>query len=323
MSEVRAIIFNNDSELIQRQLEKTKDMKKKIQYAFRSLLHRIDGLHDACPSCGSKSSLLLNSKEFKKYPTSLRSCNDCSLLYRHPTTLEEESKKFYEDEYVEKGLTTDLPNTATLRNLMKSNFSKTEKDFSKWVPLIECIANKMGKKIRVLDYGANWGYSVYQLNKLDCVDEAVGYEYSDIRRKYGENNLNVKYICEAEFTNNFDLVFSSHAIEHMHNPSVFRAHIDSLMASRAFTILTCPNGSMGALFQHPNLWRHYWGEVHPNFISDSYLLKQFNDYEGAVFNCDELGNEIVDLLHIDQLTKPPVSYLPTTGNLLGIFRSNQ
>tara|TARA_B110000503_G_C7143308_1_gene411843 strand:- start:1425 stop:2318 length:894 start_codon:yes stop_codon:yes gene_type:complete len=295
-------------------------MKNKIKYALKSLFHKIDGLHDNCPSCSSKSYVQIGSKEFIKYPTALRYCNDCKVFFRHPTTLEDESKKFYEDEYVQNGLTTDLPSTDSLQGLLNSNFAGSEKDFSNWIHLLEGIADKLKRKIRVLDYGANWGYTVYQMKKLSFVDEAVGYEYSDIRRRYGEANLNVSYIRETEFENNFDVVFSSHVIEHMHNPSLFRGHMDRLLARRGFVIVTCPNGSMSSLLENPNRWKKLWGEVHPNFISDLYLLKQFSDYEGIVF--DDSVSDLEDSTHINQLTKPPSSRLPSSCNLIGVFRIN-
>jgi hypothetical protein len=293
-------------------------MKSKITYALNSLFHKFDGLHDNCPSCGSKSYIQINSKEFLKFPTSLRFCNDCSILYRHPTTLEIESKKFYENEYVQTGLTTDLPTSQTLDSLIQKNFSGSEKDFSRWVPLIEKIANKLGRNIRALDYGANWGYTVHQLNKLDCVDVAIGYEFSDARREYGEKKLGIKYISEAEFSNDFDLVFSSHVIEHMHNPSLFKIHMDKLLKISGFIVLTCPNGSMSAMVQNPKGWRSLWGQVHPNFISDLYLVKQFHDYEGNVFEEDLSKSE--NMIDFEILSNPPSSRMPASGSLIGVFR---
>lgn len=293
-------------------------MKSKIIYALKSFLHRVDGLHDNCPSCASKSYFQINLKEFLKFPTSLRSCNDCGILYRHPTTLEDESKKFYESEYAQTGLTTDLPSAQALKSLLDKNFSGSEKDFSRWVPLINEIADQMGRKIRVLDYGANWGYTIYQLNKLNYVDVAIGYEYSDSRREFGERNLGVSYISDSKFTNDFDLVFSSHVIEHMHNPSLFKGNMDKLLKRGGFVVVTCPNGSLSAFMKNPSTWRRLWGLVHPNFISDLYLIKQFHDYEGNVFEEDSRNPESV--IDLSSLSKPPSSRLPTSSNLIGVFR---
>lgn len=292
-------------------------MKNKVMYALKSLSNRVDGLHNNCPSCGSNEYHQINSKEFVKFPTSLRICHCCNLFYRYPTTLEVESKKFYESEYVQAGLTTDLPSAESLKYLLDKNFSGSEKDFSRWLPLFEEIADQLGRKIRLLDYGANWGYAVHQFDQLDCVDEAIGYEYSDARRKFGEKNLGAKYITEEKFQNDFDLVFSSHVIEHMHNPSHFKSHMDKLLKRGGFVVVTCPNGSLSALSKNPSGWRRLWGSTHPNFISDSYLITQFHNYEGNVFEEDiPRPHSLIDL---SSLSNPPSSRLPTSGSLIGVF----
>lgn len=294
-------------------------MKRKIKYAFKALIHRNDGLHNDCPSCGSKNYKQIAAREFLKFPTSLRHCDNCKLLYRHPVTLEEESKKFYENDYVQSGLTTDLPNKSSLQMLLDSNFIGSEKDCSKWFPLLQGISNKLNRKIRVLDYGANWGYTVHQFKTWDFIDEAVGFEYSDVRREFGQDKLKLRYISEAEFDNKFDVVFSSHVIEHMYNPSLFRTHMDRLLLSDGYTVVTCPNGSLTALFENPVGWRCHWGEVHPNFISDEYLIQQFRDYKGVVIS--EQDDCPADSKYLDHLQSPPVSCLPSRENLIGIFHS--
>ena len=290
---------------------------KKIRYAIRCLYKKFDRFHDSCPSCSSTNYKIIRSKEFIKFPTSLRHCDECLLLYRHPTTLENESKKFYEKEYSQKGLTTDLPNLDELKNLMATNFKNSEKDFSFFFPFFYEISKKLGRKIKILDYGSNWGYLIYQLKSLDFVDIAMGYEYSKVMRSYGERYLKVKYINEDEFNNQFDVIFSSHTIEHMFNPSIFKSHIEKLTRD-GYCIITCPNGSLNALFENPTSWRSLWGEVHPNFISDEYLINQFYDYEGGVFSLPKYDIDIS--FYLKNLTLPPCSFLPKEGSLLAIFK---
>lgn len=290
---------------------------KKLKYALSMLRRKYDGKHNGCPACKSEAYVQLSSAEFNKFPTSLRHCSGCKLLYRHPITLESKSRKFYEEEYTESGLTTDLPTATELAPLLESNFYDSEKDLSAWIPLLKRISTKLNRKLRILDYGANWGYTVYQLNQQDFIEFAVGYEYSKVRASYGVENLGVTYIDESQFSNDFDVVYSSHVIEHMYNPKLFETHVDKLINDDGYCIVTCPNGSMTGLLANPNIWKRLWGEVHPNFISDEYLLNIFSDYEGAAFNAPSGLAKYDYLNHLDY---PPVSHLPKTAFLLGVFR---
>lgn len=293
-------------------------MIKKINYAFQSIVKSLDGKHNLCPSCGSPKYFFFGGKAFSKFPTSLRNCQNCNLLYRFPTTLESESLRFYELEYSQPGLTTDLPDKATLSNLVSKDFIGSEKDFSVWIPLLKTLSMVIGRKIRVLDYGANWGYTVYQLNKLDFITECIGYEYSKVRSNFGKNELGIAYVKEEDFTRTFDVVFSSHVIEHMHNPSIFRAHMDLLLIDGGFVVLTCPNGSLTGTVDHSNSWRRLWGQVHPNMISDSFLLKLFRGYKGSVTDEDLSDISIKELL--DSCLTSLSSHMPTTENLIALMK---
>lgn len=291
---------------------------RRIKYALNSFFKSFDGKHDYCPSCKSKFFTHIKSKEFIKFNTKLRHCNICKLLYRYPITTEIESKSFYEIEYNQPGLTTDLPSNSDLKKLLKTDFRDSEKDFSQWFPIFSSISLKLKRKIRILDYGANWGYTLYQLQKQKFSSNVFGYEYSETRRKYGEKNLGIRYISASEFNGDFDVVFSSHAIEHMYNPSLFKKHIDKILVNDGYCVLTCPNGSLSCLINNPIDWRTLWSEVHPNLISDEYLLRQFESYSGAIF--PENKDEFHSFDFLSKMHSPPVSYLPSTYNLVAIFK---
>jgi hypothetical protein len=294
---------------------------EKISYAIQSLVKSLDGKHNICPSCGSSNFFFFGGKSFSKFPTSLRNCQNCFLLYRFPITLQSESLRFYELEYSQPGLTTDLPDKETLSNLLANNFLNSEKDFSIWIPLLKRLSVVIGRKIRVIDYGANWGYTVYQLSKLDFISECVGYEYSKVRSNFGKNKLGINYIDEHDFNGTFDVVFSSHVIEHMYNPSIFREHMDSLLTNSGFVVLTCPNGSLSGVVNHSNSWRKLWGKVHPNMISDLFLLKLFDGYNGSIQD-DNLSDLSVNSL-LDSCQTAISSYMPTSGNLLALIKKRQ
>ena len=115
--------------------------------------------------------------------------------------------------------------------------------------------------------------------------------------------------------------FSSHVIEHMYKPVLFREHMDALLNDNGYVILTCPNGSMSGLFDHPKVWRKLWGAVHPNMISDEYLMRIFDGYNGGIF--DERLSQADMASFIDFCKAPMASLSPKTSNLLAVMRKKQ
>lgn len=268
-----------------------------------------------CPSCGETS---YKTVDRKLMITTLRHCPNCDLQYRTPTTNEQESKKFYEKEYSQPGLTTDLPSREDLSKLIERGFIGTEKDHSHLKGLLRLLASEKKDGLRVLDYGANWGYGVYQINEFPTVSECVGYEYSDARRKYGQENLGIQYIEEKEFGDEeFDLIFSSHAIEHMFDPSLLLSHSEMLLKKDGWLVIVCPNGSYTARTANPR-WSKLWGSVHPNLLSDQYLCSLFSSYKGGIYN--EQYDEKSTNLYLSNHDKTVSSYMPKTPNLLAVLK---
>ena len=208
-------------------------------------------------------------------------------------------------------MTTVLPSDKELLELKNSNFSNSEKDFSYINPVLKSISNYLGRKLKILDYGANWGYFAFQLKKLDFVESVKCYELSLPRRQFGEAKLGIEYIEKPpEKDMRFDLLFSSHVIEHMQNPIILKDWIVKSLKDDGISLITCPNGSDSAKFNKN--WSQLWGEVHPNFISDRFLCKNFSDFQGTVFD-ESLLNE-KDLAS-KLCNKEMSSMLPESSNL--------
>ena len=94
--------------------------------------------------------------------------------------------------------------------------------------------------------------------------------------------------------------------------------MDQLLRSDGYCILTCPNGSLSRILEYPSRWRSHWGEAHPNFITDQYIIEQFLEYEGAVFSETDSVLDGFDLA--DSFGGRPVSYLPTSDKLIAVCR---
>jgi hypothetical protein len=212
----------------------------------------------------------------------LLQCKNCFLRYRFPIDSKEYSFQFYQNNYIQKGLTTELPSQSQLDDLVKINFLGSEKDFSACFDVLDKLSSYMGKKLALLDYGANWGYACYQFQRLDFIDKVFGYELSIPRRQYGQKNLDIRYVDDpSHLAGSIDVLFSSHVIEHMSNPSEMKDIADTVLRPGGIVMILCPNGSDSARVTNKN-WSKFWGQVHPNFISDLYLCKLFWDYDGIV-----------------------------------------
>src|SRR5580700_8398200 len=129
-----------------------------------------------CPSCGSSRSEQID----RKYFHALLLCSECKLLHRFPCENAEDMKAFYEDGYAEPGLTTELPCDAELRVLIDTEFRGSSKDFSYHIEILRALGLTAGS--RLLDFGANWGYSTWQFQKAGFAAE--GFELSRNRAAF-------------------------------------------------------------------------------------------------------------------------------------------
>jgi|1048.fasta_scaffold01899_2 hypothetical protein len=280
----------------------------KLSYFKRSLFNRFSA--NKCPCCGSTEANIVDKKLLGL--TTLLQCSGCYLRYRFPADSDHFSFQFYQDNYVQSGLTTDLPAKEQLAKLLQSNFTNTEKDFSGYSSILKSISNYLNRNLVILDYGANWGYTCHQFKQMEFVEAAYGYELSAPRRSYGEKNLNVAYTNEPELLkDSIDVLFSSHVIEHMSNPSLLKTCADIVLKSDGIILLTCPNGSDSARLKNPS-WSKLWNEVHPNFISDQFLCKLFSDYDGTVESDSFLKADGFNF----EFQKGMSSKLPISANLL-------
>jgi hypothetical protein len=118
---------------------------------WRYLLQGIAGLPRTrrCPCCADTHATRID----RKWVYSMNACERCEILYRHPRESRDRMRQFYQGEYAEPGLTTELPTRAELDALVASNFSDSSKDFSRVVRALGALG--LGQNARVLDFGAN------------------------------------------------------------------------------------------------------------------------------------------------------------------------
>lgn len=250
-------------------------IKQKINYLFLSSLKRIVGKNTECPSCESNSSVIVSTKYLV---TQLRRCNECQLLFRTPTTTVAENNRFYQEAYRE-GLTTDMPSLQMLEELKKIVFVNTEKDFSRYIKLLELLA--VPKSTKLLDYGCSWGYGSWQFTQKGY--QVKAFEISQPRAAYARKYLGVDVVTDGDdITDKFDVIFSSHVLEHV--PSVSNAieyGFNHLRDGGLFIAFT-PNGSNSYRDKHFASWQQLWGLKHPNFLDENFYKAYFSNYPNYI-----------------------------------------
>jgi len=149
--------------------------------------------------------------------TSLVRCRSCKLLYRIPTDDEDEQFAYYDHTY-SSGLTTDCPSEVELKRYLETGFRRTGKDFSEKIALMRTLGVEPGSK--VLDYGASWGYFVWQLRSAGY--DAIGYDVSRYRVQYAQDRLRVPITDNPgrllAHERSFDAFLAVHVLEHITPP---------------------------------------------------------------------------------------------------------
>lgn len=220
-----------------------------------------------CPSCGSHQSRSVDRKGFHR----LLRCGGCGLLYRWPYETQEEMQRFYQCAYQQKGLTTDLPDAATLETLMQSGFRGSSKDFLRVVELLQTLSVK--PSARILDFGANWGYGVWQFREAGF--DAIGYELSQPRATYS-THLGVEVLTDWSQVvqhSPFDIVFSSHVLEHTPDPAEVLRRQCEVLTLGGMVIAYVPNGSSQFIQADPSAFHKLWGRVHPVMLDEIFFRK--------------------------------------------------
>jgi SAM-dependent methyltransferase len=231
----------------------------KLGYLIRSILAQ--GQPRQCSCCGSKEAQLLDRKVLC---TALLRCSRCGLNYRWPRDSEQWQRRFYQRDYsTDQLLMSEMPSVEKVKDLKDRNFPD-QPDYSSYLNAL----SRPGA--RVLDYGCSWGYNVFKL--LNSGFRAEGFELSQPRAQFGRDNLDVTIHTDHGSVNSgFDVVFSSHVIEHLYSIPDFVAFSRSVLTSEGWLITLCPNGSPEFRQRLPDEWHVNWGLLHPSFLDVDFV----------------------------------------------------
>lgn len=256
---------------------------------FEKLIYFAQGLvvglstTSVCPSCGCEQA----DRVDRKYFHMLLGCANCGLLFRFPQEGERSMIRFYQKNYKQSGLTTDLPDDKTLSKLISSNFQNTAKDFTRFIDLFKILSIPVGA--RILDFGANWGYGMYQFQKAGY--SAMGFEVSARRAAFAEKLGVVVHTDWSDVVTapQFDVAFSAHVLEHTPDPAEAIARQIAVLRDGGYLIAVFPHGSPPYRDSDFAGFHQLWGQVHPVLPTVEFLVNTLptnNHFIGAMTEDD-------------------------------------
>lgn len=244
--------------------------KQRLAYFCWSLRNAGDASRSTCPSCGDSSSQTVARK---KLFSALRRCNACRLLFRTPTTNATENASFYQSEY-EQGDATDVPSDTALSALLASRFEGTDLDRSDSIRLLRAVGYGVGA--RIFDFGCSWGYGSWQLQQAGF--DVSAYEISRPRSNFAVEKLGVQMAAPSSIEpQSFDVVYSSHVIEHVPSPAKMLAQGMHILRPGGLFVALTPNGSLNYRRANAKSWQSSWGQVHPQLICEEWVKRAAGD----------------------------------------------
>ena len=237
-------------------------ISQRIAYMLSGLTGRLRH-HPACPACGNADGRTVDRKWFH----TLIECRECLLLHRFPVESAQTMSTFYDAGYAEPGLTTELPDDATLSRLLATGFKDSGKDFTYHASILTALG--LQPKARILDFGANWGYASWQFARAGF--DVTSFEISKPRAAYGAKlGLTIHTDLDA-VGDGFDAVYSSHVLEHTPNPREALAQQLAVVKPGGLVVAHTPNGSAGFRQANPVGFNKMWGLVHPVLLTDGFV----------------------------------------------------
>ncbi len=238
---------------------------RSLSYLGVSLRKNLLGQGRQCPSCGcGRDNEVLDRKWAI---TTLRRCAGCRLLFRVPTTTDEENAKIYQAQYQE-GSTTDLPDAATLQGWLATGFRGSPHDHANYLAVLRALGVPMRAKI--YDFGCSWGYGTFQLKAAGF--ETEGYEISEPRARFAAEKLGVRLRSPNDAPGaGYDVFFSAHVMEHVPSVRETLAVAERVLRPGGWFVAFTPNGSLERRHRDPAGWHQQWGFVHPQLLDREWI----------------------------------------------------
>lgn len=237
--------------------------QQRWSYFLRSLCGRFDRRRMRCPHCSCSRHTTVKRK---CAVTALVRCESCRLLFRVPTDPPGFGDRFYQEQY-DGDFVTDLPSETELRDLLSRNFADSATDMREEVSILRALGINAGA--RILDYGASWGYGVYQYQQAGY--EAVGFEISRARAAFARDVLGVNVTSDRkDLYGPFDVLLLNHVLEHLPSPQIAFSLADALLGPDGLFVAFTPNGCIQRCGKDQRAYHRVWGSVHPLYLDDEF-----------------------------------------------------
>jgi SAM-dependent methyltransferase len=209
----------------------------------------------------------------KKVFAQLRHCPGCELMFLWPKVSTVANATFYQSAYRE-STATDLPSDDDLAHLVASRFYGGILDYSGRISAVRDICPPG----RLLDYGASWGYGVWQFR--DAGYDAVGFEISGPRMAFGRERLSLEMVdSTSELPDRgFDVIHSSHVLEHITDLRTTFADFSRLLRIGGHLVVFVPNGGGRSARELGVKWGPMIGEKHVNALTEAFLRPALAGY---------------------------------------------
>lgn len=282
-----------------------------LDYLTRAVGHRIRRQPRVCPYCHEARRLSLLGR--KKLIIEVFRCERCRLIFRYPLETPRDNAERYQSTYDEAEVTR-LPTEDELARFVAHGFPGNL-DFTKKIRALRTIVPSG----RVLDFGCSWGYGVHQLIRRGF--EATGFEVSKPRARFGREKLHVNIIDDpAEVralpANSFDVIFSSHVIEHLPDLSGSFELLSRLLVPGGLLFAMIPNFT-GSAARAGLFWR-WIGQDHPIAPTQEFLGPALLEHG---FTSVHFGSGPFDGFLIERLAARDFAALNTEGEELLILGS--
>jgi SAM-dependent methyltransferase len=252
-------------------LERTGTMSN-AAFAVRVLQNY--GSDKNCPFCDSADTVLM---ERKKVILHLRRCQSCGLMYRWPKSTASFAERYYQDDYAEANITTEMPEAGVLRDLIATNFAGSARDFHDQLAVLKQFLPGG----RVLDFGCSWGYGTFQLRSAGY--EVFGFEISRPRAEFGRRELGLEIMDQLEDldkipTESVDGIFASHVLEHLLSLKETFANFARILKPNGILMVLVPNGGGKAARELGVRWSMLINEKHTLALDGKFFEKNLTPY---------------------------------------------
>jgi SAM-dependent methyltransferase len=223
----------------------------------------------ACPLCGSRScdeSFSVRDHEYRDTPRDafvMRRCSVCSLYYLSPRPAVSALDAIYPPSYA--NFHTATQSSGGLLSKLASNF--TARSISNRIQARRLAALLRGHLshgrddvLRVLDIGCGDGYSLTLIKAIfpSAVTHGVEVNPEAAARASGEHRIFVGDFFSLDLPGPYDLIVSSHVVEHVADPVLFMQRVRELLTPGGIAIIDTPNVDT-PLF---HMLKRHWGGVH-------------------------------------------------------------